>query len=67
MVQMIILAKQKERHRCREQMYGYQGGKRRWEEVGGWDRRTYTIDTMCKGELKRSYCIAQGALFNALW
>ena len=25
-IQMNLLAKQKERHRCREQMYGYQGG-----------------------------------------
>ena len=22
---------------CREQMYGYQGGKRRWDEFGDWD------------------------------
>ena len=27
MVQMILFAKQKSRHRHREQMYGYQGGK----------------------------------------
>ena len=29
---MILLAKQKQRHRHREQLYGHQGGKR---EVGG--------------------------------
>ena len=27
MVQMNLLAKQKCRHRCREQMYGHQGGR----------------------------------------
>ena len=32
-----IFAKQKERHRCREQTYGYQGGKREWyDELGDW-------------------------------
>ena len=31
MVQMNRFARQKERHRCREQMYGHQGGK-----AGGW-------------------------------
>ena len=35
MVQMILFAKQKFRHRCREQTYGHQGGGRRggmnWE------------------------------------
>ena len=31
-VQMILFAKQKQRHRCREQTYGYQGG-----QLGGWD------------------------------
>ena len=34
MVQMNFSAKQKERHRCREQMCGYQGGK--WRD--GMDR-----------------------------
>ena len=29
---------QKYRHRCREQMYGYRGGKEgRWEELGDWE------------------------------
>ena len=35
MVQMNRFAGQKLRHRCREQMYGHQGGK----VVGGEDRR----------------------------
>ena len=34
MVQMNLLAKQKCRHRCREQMYGHQGGKGGWDELG---------------------------------
>ena len=33
MVQMNWFARQKERHRCREQIYGHQGGK--WWEGGG--------------------------------
>ena len=37
MVQMNLSAKQKERHRRREQMYGHQGGKAEWDELGGWD------------------------------
>ena len=32
MVEMIILTKQKQRHRCREETNGHQGGKE-----GGWD------------------------------
>ena len=38
MVKMIIFAKQKQRHRCREQMYGNQGDK-----LGDWDWHIYTI------------------------
>ena len=34
---MIAFAEQKQRHRHREQMYGYQRGKRAWEELGDWD------------------------------
>ena len=36
-VQMYISAKQKQRHRCREQTYGYQGWKAGWDESGDWD------------------------------
>ena len=34
MIQMSLLAKQKQKHRCREQIYGHQEGKesrRNWE------------------------------------
>ena len=34
---MILLAKQKYRHRRREQKYGYPGGKGEWDELGDWD------------------------------
>ena len=34
-VQMSRFAGQKLRHRCREQMYGHQGGKPRWGGGGG--------------------------------
>ena len=42
LVQMSQLAGQKLRHRCREQRYGYQGGKTAvgwgwWCELGDWD------------------------------
>ena len=35
MVQMNWFAGQKQRQRCREQMYGHQGGKVAWERGGG--------------------------------
>ena len=36
---MILFAKQKQKHRCREQMYGHQGGKGGGgeDELGDWD------------------------------
>ena len=34
MVQMNLFSKQKQRHRCREQTYGYQAGKGEWDELG---------------------------------
>ena len=34
MVQMNVFAGQKERHRHREWVRGYNGGKRRWDEWG---------------------------------
>ena len=58
MVQMILFAKQKQRHRHRGPTYGYQGGKemygyqggqgRGWGELGDWDWHIYTIDTSYK-------------------
>ena len=37
MLQMNLFAKQKQRHRCTGQTYGYQGGKGGWGELGDWD------------------------------
>ena len=37
MVQMILFAKHKQRHRHREEMYGYQEGSEEWDELGDWD------------------------------
>ena len=34
---MNLFAKQKERHRCREQTSGYQRDKRAWDGLGDWD------------------------------
>ena len=39
---MILFAKQKQGHICREQRYGHQGG------LGDWDSRLYPTDTMYK-------------------
>ena len=32
MIQMNLFAKQKQRHRRREQTYGHQGGKEEWDD-----------------------------------
>ena len=51
MVQVNQFARQKQRHRCREQTYGHQGGKAVGEgvvvmvwcdELGDWDWHIYT-------------------------
>ena len=39
---MNLFTKQRQSHRCREQTYGYQGGKGGWDELGDWDWHTYT-------------------------
>ena len=36
MVYMTLFAKQKQRHRYREQPHGYQVGKKGWDELGDW-------------------------------
>ena len=56
MVQMNLSAKQKERHRRREQMYGHQGGKAEWDELGGWDRHKCT--TVYKTGLPQGSAVA---------
>ena len=42
MVQMNLSAKETQRHRRREQTYGYQGQKGRWDELGDWNWHLYT-------------------------
>ena len=44
---MSLCAKLKQRHRGREQTYGYQGGKGA-RGTGDWVCHIYTIDTMYK-------------------
>ena len=34
---MDLFAKQKQRHKWREQTYAHQGEKRGWDEPGDWD------------------------------
>ena len=65
MVQMILFAKLKQRHRCREQIYGYQEEGEEREELGGGDGHVYTNDTVkC---LRGTSCMAQRTLLHALW
>ena len=47
-VQMNIFAEQKQRHRCREQIYKHKRGVWEWDALGDCDRHIYTIDTMYK-------------------
>ena len=42
MVQINVFAKQKQRHRCREQTYRYQG-EGGGDELGAWDQHMYTL------------------------
>ena len=43
---MILFAKQKQRHRCREQAHGHQGGREGcWEELGDGEWCIHTADT----------------------
>ena len=39
---MNLSTKQKQRHKCREQMYGYQGMKMGWDELGEQNWHIYT-------------------------
>ena len=59
MIHRILFAKQKQKHKCREQTYGYQGAKggseMNWET--GVD--VYTVSILCiKQMTMRTYCIA---------
>ena len=66
-VQRILLAKQNQRHRWREQTYGYQGGGKR-------DRKNWEIEIDMYTLLYKKYITnenllytAQEALPSALW
>ena len=39
---MNIFARHKQRHRCREQTYGYQERKGGWDRLRDWDEHIYT-------------------------
>lgn len=64
MIQMNLLAKQKQTHRHRKQTYGCQREKRRKGKIGVWDEKINL--TLYKIDNARSYYIAQGAIFNIL-
>ena len=58
MVQMNLLAKQKRRHRHKEEMFEQQGG---WRGVTNWELGlTYVYYYVYNKEPMRTYCIAQG-------
>ena len=64
MVSKILFAKQKQTHRCRKQIHGYQGWKWGWEEPGDWNCHIHTTmvtDNHCKpsaghGDLYSGLC-----------
>ena len=39
---MNLFTKQKQTHRHRKQIYGYQSGKGKREKLGAWDKKTHT-------------------------
>ena len=45
MIQMTLLAKQKQSHRCREQIYGYPGGR---DGGTNWETGIDIYATMCE-------------------
>ena len=60
--QMNLFAKQKYSPRSREQIYRQQGKKGKRDELG----LTYAHYCIQNRKLVRTYCVAQGTLFNAL-
>ena len=50
-IQMILFARQKQRHRHSEKMYGHQGGTRGVDELGDWPGHTPLIPCNKIGEL----------------
>ena len=44
--QMNLFAKQKQRHRCREQTWTPREGEKGWDKLGDWDRHIFTIGTV---------------------
>ena len=65
MVWMFFFAKQKQRHRRREQKYGYQSG-RWWGGGMDWEIGIHIHILLCVNtQLMRTYWVAQGILPSA--
>ena len=65
MLKMNLFAKQKQRHRCREQTYGYQGGK-----GGGmnWEIGIDIYTLLCIKQITNENLLySTGNSINALW
>ena len=54
---MILLAEQKESHRCGQQTHGHHGERERWDGPGDWEGQMHTIDTV--HEVDRASLTAQ--------
>ena len=64
MVQMNLLTKHKCNHGCRIQTYGYQEGK--WGDINWEIGIDIYILIYIKEMTSKTFCIAQGTLFNTL-
>ena len=64
---MNLPTKQKQNHRHREQTCGCQGGEVVGEEWIGSLELADAKHYMQNGSTTRSYCRAQGTIFNILW
>ena len=66
MIQMNLFAKQKQKHRRREQMYGYQGGK---EGGMNWEIGIDMYTLLCIKQLTTENLLYStgNSILNALW
>ena len=58
------LIKQKQIHRHRRQIYGYQRKKGNRDKLGAWDKQIHI--TIYKKDKNKYYSITQGTIFNIL-
>ena len=54
---MILLAEQKESHRCGQQTHEHHGEREQWDGPGDWEGQMHTVDTV--HEVDRASLMAQ--------